>query len=125
MTNQPGRVMVADDEPHVRQFLHELLSSEGYEVGVFATGAQLLDAVPTFHPDVIVVDMMMPGLSGIEVLAALRRAGLAVPVILISGHPITELEGFFAFIKKPFNLPRVIEAVAAAADRGRRPGAGA
>jgi FixJ family two-component response regulator len=65
---------------------------------VFATGARLLEAVPTFHPDVIVVDMMMPGLSGTDVLAALRRAGLAVPVILISGHPITEPEGVFAFI---------------------------
>jgi CheY-like chemotaxis protein len=82
----------------------ELPSSEGYEVVVFATGAQLLEAVPTFHPDVIVVDMMMPGLSGTDVLAALRRAGLAVPVILISAHPITEPEGFLAFIKKPFNL---------------------
>ena len=123
MTNEPGRVMVADDEHHVRQFLRDLFTSEGYEVDVFATGAQLLDAVPTFRPDVIVVDMMMPGLSGIEVLAALRRAGLAVPVILISGHPITEPEGFFAFIKKPFDLPRVIEAVAAALDRGRSFGA--
>jgi FixJ family two-component response regulator len=123
MTNQPGRVMIADDEPHVRQFLHELLSSEGYEVGVFATGADLLEAVPTFHPDVIVVDMMMPGLSGTDVLAALRRADLTVPVILISGRPIAEPEGFFAFIKKPFNLPRVIEAVTAAVDRGRTFGA--
>jgi FixJ family two-component response regulator len=62
---------------------------------------------------------VLGGLSGTDVLAALRRAGLAVPVILISGHPITEPEGFFAFIKKPFDLPRVIEAVAAALDRGR------
>jgi CheY-like chemotaxis protein len=123
MTNEPGRVMVADDEPQVRQFLRELLSSEGYEVVVFATGVQLLDAVPIFHPDVIVVDMMMPGWSGTDVLAALRRAGHAVPVILISGHPITEPEGFFAFIKKPFDLPHVIEAVAAAVDRGRSVGA--
>jgi CheY-like chemotaxis protein len=77
MTNQPGRVMVADDEHHIRQFLRDLFTSEGHEVDVFATGTQLLDAVPTFR--------------------------------LISGHPITEPEGFFAFIKKPSNLPRVIE----------------
>jgi FixJ family two-component response regulator len=123
MTNQRRRVMVADDEHHVREFLRDLLTSEGYEVAAFATGAQLLDAVPTFYPDVIVVDMMMPGLSGTDVLAALRRADLTVPVILISGRPIAEPEGFFAFIKKPFNLPRVIEAVAAAVDRGRTFGA--
>ena len=118
MRTQPARVLVADDEPLVREFLRDLLTSEGYEVAVFATGTQLLDAVPTFHPDAVVVDMMMPGLSGADVLAALRRAGLTVPVILISGHPITEPKGFFAFIKKPFNLPHVIEVVAAAVDRG-------
>jgi len=114
MTNQPARVLVADDEPRVREFLLDLLASQGYEVAVFATGAQLLDAVPTFHPDVIVVDMLMPGLSGADVLAALRRAGHTVPVILISGHHITMPDGFFAFIKKPFNLRQLVEVVAAA-----------
>jgi FixJ family two-component response regulator len=114
MTNQPARVLVADDEPRVREFLLDLLASQGYEVAVFATGAQLLDAVPTFHPDVIVVDMLMPGLSGADVLAVLRRAGHTVPVILISGHHITMPDGFFAFIKKPFNLRQLVEVVAAA-----------
>ena len=119
MSTQPARVLVADDEHLVREFLRDLFTSEGYEVAVFATGAQLLEAVPTFHPDAVVVDMMMPGLSGTDVLAALRRAGLTMPVILISGHRITEPEGVFAFVKKPFNLPHLIEVVAAAVDRGR------
>jgi FixJ family two-component response regulator len=119
MSTQPTRVLVADDEPLVREFLRDLLTSQGYEVEVFATGTQLIKAAPTFHPDAVVVDMVMPGLSGTEVLAALRRAGLTVPVILISGHRITEPEGFFAFIKKPFSLPLLIEVVAAAVDRGR------
>ncbi len=119
MSVPPARILVADDEPLVREFLRDLLASEGYEVAVFATGRQLIEAVPIFPPDAVVVDMMMPGLSGTEVLAALRRAGRAVPVILISGHRITEPEGFFAFVKKPFNLPHLIEVLAAAVDRGR------
>ena len=123
MSSQPARVLVADDEHHVREFLRDLLTSEGYEVEVFATGAQLIDAVPTFHPGAVVVDMMMPGLSGTDVLAALRRAAVTVPVILISGHRINEPEGFFAFVKKPFNLPHLIEVVAAAVDRRRTFGA--
>jgi DNA-binding response OmpR family regulator len=86
---QPARVLVADDEPHVREFLRDFLTSQRYEVAAFATGAQLLNAVRTFQPDVVVVDMLMPGLSGTDVLAALRRAGVTVPVILISGHQIT------------------------------------
>jgi CheY-like chemotaxis protein len=71
MSTQPARVLVADDEPLVREFLRGLFTSEGYEVAVFETGAQLLEVVPTFHPDAVVVDMMMPGLSGTDVLAAL------------------------------------------------------
>ena len=120
---QPARVLVADDEPHVREFLRDFLTSQRYEVAAFATGAQLLNAVPTFQPDVIVVDMLMPGLSGTDVLAALRRAGVTVPVILISGHHITVPEGVFAFIKKPFDLRRLAEVLADAVDHGGTSGA--
>ena len=112
MSTQPARVLVADDEPHVRDFLRDFLTSQGYEVVAVPTGAQLLAALPTFHPDVIVVDMRMPGLSGADVLAALRLAGLTMPVILISGHHITVPEGVFAFIKKPFDLRIVADVVA-------------
>jgi FixJ family two-component response regulator len=58
--------------------------------------------------------MKMPGLSGIEVLDALRRAGLTVRVILISARPPRAYEGFFATIKKPFGLDTIRRTVAAA-----------
>jgi FixJ family two-component response regulator len=119
MTKQPGRVMVVDDEPHVREFLRDFLISLRYEVAAFATGRQLLDAVPTFQPDVIVIDMRMPGLSGAEVLAALRRAGVTVPVILVSGNQLTVPEGVFDFVKKPFDLRTLAGVVSAAVDQGR------
>jgi FixJ family two-component response regulator len=119
MTKQPGRVMVVDDEPHVREFLRDFLTSLRYEVAAFATGRQLLDAVPTFQPDVIVIDMRMPGLSGAEVLAALRRAGVTVPVILVSGNQLTVPEGVFDFVKKPFDLRTLAGVVSAAVDQGR------
>ena len=89
-----GRVLIADDGPPIREWLRDFLTSQGYEVAAVATGAQLLDSVPTFQPDVIVVDMVMPGFSGTDILAALRRSGLTMPVILISGHEITVREGF-------------------------------
>src|SRR6266705_4502251 len=118
-----GRVLIADDEPHVRELLHDFLRGEGYEVATVATGGQALDAQPTFQPDVILVDMLMPGLSGTDVLNALRRAGVTVPVILISGHQVTVREGFFGVLRKPFNLRRLAEVVAAAMGHGRTPGA--
>ena len=114
-----GRVLIADDEPYVRELLRDFLAGQGYEVTAVATGAEALDAVPTFQPDVILVDMLMPGLSGTDVLDALRQAGVTVPVILISGHQVTVREGFFRVLRKPFNLRTMAEVVAAAVAHGR------
>ena len=118
-----GRVLIADDAPPIREWLRDFLTSQGYEVAAVATGAQLLDAVPTFQPDVIVLDMVLPDLSGTDVLAALRRGGLTMAVILISGHEITVREGFFGVLQKPFKLRRLAELLAAAMGHGRTPGA--
>jgi len=118
-----GRILIADDEPRVCEMLRDYLGGKGYEVATAATGGQALDAVPTFHPDVILIDMVMPDLSGTDVLAALHRAGVTVPVILMSGHPDIVGEGFFGVLSKPFNLRRLTEVVAAAMGHGRTPGA--
>ena len=118
-----GRVLIADDDPHIRELLRDFLAGQGYEVTAVATGAQALDAVPTFRPDVILVDRLMPGLSGTDVLDALRGAGVTVPVILMSGHHANAPEGFFGVLRKPFNLPRLAEVVAAAIGHGPTPSA--
>jgi len=118
-----GRVLIADDGPRIREWLRDFLTSQGYEVAAVATGDQLLDSVTTFQPNVIVVDMVMPGFSGTEVLAALRRGGRTMPVILISGHEITVREGFFGVLYKPFKLQRLADVVAAAMSHGRTTGA--
>jgi CheY-like chemotaxis protein len=118
-----GRILIADDEPHIREMLRDFLGGKGYEVATAATGGEALDAVPTFQPDVILIDMLMPDLSGTDVLAALHRAGVTVPVILMSGHQATGREGFFGVLIKPFNLRSLAEVVAAAMGHGRTPGA--
>jgi FixJ family two-component response regulator len=114
-----GRVMVVDDEALVRELLHIFLAGEGYEAIAFATGTEALGAVPAFHPDVILVDRRMPGLSGTDVLDELRRTGVTVPVILISGTPGRPGEGFFWTLLKPFDLRTVGEVVAAAVNHRR------
>ena len=101
--------------------LRDFLGGKGYEVATAATGGQALDAVPTFQPDVILIDMLMPDLSGTQVLDALRRAGVTVPVILMSGHQASAREGFFGVLMKPFNLRSLAEVVAAAMGHGRTP----
>ena len=116
-----GRVLIVDDEPHVREMLRDFLEGTGYEVATAATGRQALDAVPTFQPDVILIDMLMPNLSGTDVLDALHRAGVTVPVILMSGHQAAAREGFFGVLMKPFNLRSLAEVVATAMGHGRTP----
>jgi FixJ family two-component response regulator len=75
--------------------------------------------VPTFQPDVILLDMLMPGLSGREVFDALRRTGVTVPAILISGTPGMVEEGFFRVLRKPFDLRTIADVVAAAVNHRR------
>jgi two-component system, OmpR family, response regulator len=114
-----ARVLVVDDELFVREMLRDFLTTVGDEVATAASGAEALEILPTFQPDVIIVDMVMPGMSGSAVLDAVRRAGIAVPVILISGHVTTTPEGFFAFLRKPFDLRKLAEVVTAASRHGR------
>ena len=114
-TGVPGRVLIADDERLFREVLRDFLTGEGYAVVAVASGAEALVAVPTFQPDVILLDMVMPGLSGRHVFDALRRDGVTVPVILMSGTlPLVEGGDFFRILRKPYNLPAVADAVAAA-----------
>jgi len=114
-----SRVLVVDDEPHLRDLLRDFLLGAGHEVATVATGTEALAALPTIQPDVILLDMLMPGISGMDVLDAVRRAGLTVPVILMSGDPITMPEGFFGVLRRPFDLRKLAELVTAAVDDAR------
>jgi CheY-like chemotaxis protein len=71
------RVLIADDEPRVLALLRDFLAGQGYEVSTVETGAAALQAVPIFQPNVIIVDMQMPGFSGRDVLDSLRRTGVS------------------------------------------------
>jgi CheY-like chemotaxis protein len=108
------RVLIVDDVPEVLQLLEDYLTAQGYAVTTAATGIEALDAVSTFQPDVILLDIRMPGLSGMRVFDTIRRAGLTVPVIAISGRLPDAREGFFATFEKPFSLEDLGRAVAAA-----------
>jgi len=123
MKGNPGRVLIVDDMSLVRELLRDFLASMGHEVATAASGANALEVVPVFQPDVILTDMAMPGMSGADLLDALRRAGVTVPVILISGTPITVPQGFFELLRKPFDLQKLGEVVTAAIDQGRTEGA--
>lgn len=80
------RVLLADDHQVVAQGLKSLLSTDFELVGVVADGAAMVDAASTLRPDVIVADVNMPKLSGIEALERLRQLGLPTPVVMLTMH---------------------------------------
>jgi len=117
-----NRVLVVDDDPVVRILMQECLSRHGYEVSALENGPQCLEHLSHDRPDVIVLDLIMPGMTGIEVLHRLRDnpATAGVPVVMLSAH--TDTAGLLrraeaqpdSFLQKPFNLQEAVAAVQAA-----------
>lgn len=79
------RVLVVDDVPAVQELLREYLESEGYMVEVAGNGSDALRRLPEVRPDVVLLDILMPGLSGISVLKQIRATYPGVRVIMVSG----------------------------------------
>ncbi len=80
------RVLLADDHPIVAEGLKSLLAADFDLVGVVADGHALIESAQSLRPDVIVADVSMPGLNGIEALEALRKDGLEIPVVFLTMH---------------------------------------
>lgn len=114
MTESRPRVLVVDDDRAVRDSLRRSLEFNGYEVVLAADGAEGLVAVGAQHPDVVVVDVMMPRLDGIETTRALRAAGNDVPVLVLTARDAVgdRVEGLDAgaddYLTKPFALEELL-----------------
>lgn len=102
-----GHVLVVDDEAQTRAMLTELLTQQGYRVRSAADGAAAVRAVLNAAPDVVLLDIAMPGLGGIEALTAIRAIAPEVKVIMVSGQGDLDLAkralayGAFDYITKP------------------------
>ncbi|MFQ5790632.1 MAG: sigma-54-dependent transcriptional regulator, partial [Acidobacteriota bacterium] len=108
------RVLVVDDEASIRRTMRMTLEYEGFEMLEAATGADALRTVENERPDLVFLDIKMPGMDGLEVLGELKEKAGQVPVIIISGHgnvqtavQATKL-GAFDFIEKPLETERVL-----------------
>jgi two-component system response regulator MprA len=80
-------VLVVDDDRAVREALERALQLHGYEVALASDGDTALSAVDTRTPDALVLDVMMPGLDGLDVTRRLRRQGNRVPILLLTATP--------------------------------------
>jgi two-component system nitrogen regulation response regulator NtrX len=119
------RVLVVDDEPAIRDTMRMILDYEGYETLLAASGEEGLAAIERDAPDMVFLDIKMPGLDGLEVLNRLRSLNDTVPVVIVSAHGTTStaLEagrlGAFRFIEKPLSKDYVLDAVREGLELGR------
>src|SRR5512147_1923934 len=120
-----ARVLVIDDDAGIRDSLRMTLEYEGYEMLGAANGQEGLLLAEREAPDLVLLDVKMPGMDGIEVLERLRGMSETTPVIVISGHGTisTAVEatkkGAFDFIEKPFASERVLQSLSIALDQRR------
>jgi len=123
VTAPPCRVLIVDDEPLVRMHVRRLLTRSGFTVAEAPSGNAGLAAIHQALPDVVLLDMMMPDLDGVEVVRRLRASGLKVPVVLCSGDlDAARARGLEpglvqCTLQKPFDQTQLLEAIRRA--RGR------
>src|SRR5690242_1495199 len=120
-----SRILVIDDEVAIRDSLRMTLEYEGYDFIGAATGQEGLALAEREAPDLVLLDVKMPGMDGLEVLDRLHAMNETLPIVVISGHGTisTAVEatkkGAFDFIEKPFASERVLVSLRNALDQGR------
>ena len=118
-----SRILVIDDEAAIRDSLRMTLEYEGYEFIGAATGQEGLALAERESPDLVLLDVKMPGMDGLEVLDRVRSMNDGIPIVVISGHATisTAVEatkkGAFDFIEKPFASDRVLVSLRNALDQ--------
>ena len=120
-----GIIHVIDDEPVIHDVLAQLLTSEGYEVEISASGEEALEKFPSQSFDVILLDLLMPGMDGIEVLRRIKKVDPLAPVIIITAYGSVESAisamkiGALDYVQKPFKHDDLLLAIEKAVERKR------
>jgi two-component system KDP operon response regulator KdpE len=115
-------VLVVDDEPQILRALRVNLAARSYDVVTASTGRQALDAAARHHPDIVVLDLGLPDMDGVEVIRGLR-GWTAVPIVILSGRSqsVAKVQALDAgaddYVTKPFNVDELLARVRAVARR--------
>jgi FixJ family two-component response regulator len=119
-------VFVVDDDPSVRKSLTRLIEAAGYTVEAFASAREFLDAAPASGPCCLVLDIRMPGITGLDLQQTLAQAVHRIPVVFITGHgdiPTTVhamKAGAIDFLTKPFAASDLLDAIRHAVEKDTR-----
>ncbi len=120
-----AKILLIDDEEMIRRRLGELLTLDGYEVFLAEDGVKGLEMFKKENPEIILVDIKMPGMDGIEVLKEVKKISPETEVIVISGHSKMEIsidvlkQKAFDYIAKPINYDELVISVKGALEKQR------
>jgi two-component system, NtrC family, nitrogen regulation response regulator NtrX len=118
-------VLIVDDEESILQSLQGILSDEGFEVFTAASGLSALEKIDEMLPDIVLLDIWMPEVDGIETLVKIKAAHPGLPVVMMSGHGTIETAvratrlGAYDFIEKPLSLEKVLLSINNAVEYSR------
>ena len=113
-------ISIVDDDPAIRDALSVVLNMEGYAVNTYSSGEEFLSVAEREVPSCVILDVHMPGRSGVDILSGLKASNYPAPIFIISGQgdiptAVSAVKkGAFDFIEKPFDAESVIERVAEA-----------
>ena len=125
MTETPAIVYVVDDHPSVRRAIKRLVESEGLQVELFGSAPEFLEARRPNAPSCLVLDIKLPGTTGLDFQHQLSESGIRIPIIFITGHgdiPMTVRAmkaGAVEFLTKPFRDQNLLDAIQIALERDR------
>jgi nitrogen regulation protein NR(I) len=120
-----GTILIVDDDPQLRQSFEKLLTAEGHTVKTAASGEAAIPMVETETPDLVIMDVRMPGMSGLEAFKAMHGIEPKLPVIIMTAYGTTETAieatklGAFEYVLKPFEIPDILALISQALEAGR------
>ena len=115
--DRPARILVVDDEPSVAEIFQEFLTDQGHEITVAASGEEAQRLIPALRPDIVLTDINLPGISGLEVMRFAKRSDPETAVIVVTGHASAATaidalrQGAYDYITKPFDLDEIHQIV--------------
>jgi len=117
-----GRVLVVDDEPQIRRIMRTTLTGAGYEIDDAKSGEEALEKVRSFRPDLVLLDINMPGMGGLAACRAIRAdAGVGIIMLTVRNSEADKVEALDAgaddFITKPYSTPELLARIRAALRR--------
>lgn len=119
MSNNRKRIMIVDDERDFREMLNLMLRNKGFEIEFAEDGSIFLEKVDDFQPDLVILDVMMPGLTTEEILEQMKKKKSKPKIILLTVVRFTpkkldkllEMDNIVDYIKKPFDIDAFLDSV--------------